>query len=141
MNAVQRFLSVVTNSFSKEEGPQTTSREMAAIPFKVKRRLGPNDRIVYLEESNSFDVGLCKIRLDKMFQQQWFDVCVVRDCASLLKVSLFNTSHTMDRLRVIHCVHWDQMPVELREMIPEMISEVFTEGAYTHLADQVISDQ
>lgn len=141
MNAVQRFLSVVTNSFAKEERDPTTSRDVAMIHFKVKRRLGPNDRIVYLEESDPFDVGLCKISLDKMFQRGWFDICVVRECVKLLKVSLFNTSHTMDRLHVIHCVHWDQMPVELRDMIPEMISEVFTEGAYSKLADQVISDQ
>ncbi len=141
MNAVQRFLSVISNSFDKEERVQTSSKDVAMVPFKIKRRVGPNDRIVYLEESNPFDVGLCKISLDKMFQRGWFDICVVSECAKLLKVSLFNTSHTMDRLRVIHCVHWDQMPVELREMIPEMISEVFTEGAYTALANQIVSNQ
>lgn len=139
MNTVQKFLSVLSDAISS--GSRTSSQSLAVVPLTVKRKLGPNERIVYLEESDPIDVDLCRISLGKMFRKSWFDICVVRECADLLRVSMFETSKSMDRLHALHCVHWDQMSPAIREMIPELISEIFTEGAYPGNVGSVVSEQ
>jgi hypothetical protein len=99
------------------------------------------DRIVFLEESDRFDVGICKVKLNKMFNSSFFSICEVRECIELLRLSMTNTDHTVNRLRALHCISWGDMPKELRECLPEMLSDVFTEGAYSELTENIISDQ
>lgn len=142
MNAVQKFLVAVGNSFSSSE--RSTSQEVAlsnAGTRFIKRRPSMVDRIVFLEGTDPFDVGICKVKLNNMFNSSFFSICEVRECAKLLRVSTTFTSRTMDRLSALHCTHWDKMPRELVECIPEMISEVFTEGAYPEPIGEIISDQ
>lgn len=140
MNAVQQFISTVCGAFTNQSS--TPSMEVSVPRTRlVKRKTPMVDRLVFLEESNPFDVGLCKMALDKMFRSSFFSVCEVTECISLLKLSQVDTGHTLDRLRMVHCVHWDQMPAGLRECIPGMISEILTEGAYSENPESVISDQ
>ena len=139
MNSLQRFLVVLKNARGTDE--RTATQEVAIAPLKVKRRLGPNDRIVYLEESNPVDVNFCRVSMGNMFSKGWFDICPVRDCMELLGVSRYNTENTFERLRLLHCVHWGSMPADMREQIPEMISELFTEGAYPGNLGDIVSDQ
>lgn len=139
MNALERFMVVLTN----RRGPDVPRavQEVAVAPLKVKRRLGPHDRIVYLEESDPVDVNFCRISMRNMFSKGWFDICPVRACMDLLGVSTFHTEKTYERLRLLHCVNWSNMSAEIREQIPEMISEIFTEGAYPGNLGEIVSDQ
>lgn len=140
MNVVQKALVFVSNAFSQNP---SDSMEVSVVtsPRLVKRRPRMIDRIVFLEESNSFDVHLCKMALDKMFRSSFFSICEVRECVKLLKLSQSYTTHTMERLHMIHCVHWSDMDPGLRELIPGMISEIMTEGAYSENPDLVVSNQ
>lgn len=142
MNAVQKFLLSLSNSFGS--GSPSSSQELSAGSSStkfVKRLPSVVDRIVFLEGTDPFDVGICKVKLNKMFTSSFFSICEVRECAELLKVSMNPTVRTMERLRALHCMDWRVMPVELRGCIPEMISEIFTEGAYLEPTGEIISYQ
>lgn len=129
MNPLQQFIVAIGSAFN--QGTPSESREVEVVQNRlVRRKPRMIDRIVFLEESNQFDVGLCRMALDKMFRSSFFSICEVRECATLLKLSTTDTGHTLNRLHMIHCVHWADMDPGLRELIPGMISEVMTEGAY-----------
>lgn len=97
----------------------------------IPRKQSMTDMIVFLDNHDKFDVALCKTRLDTMFRSSFFDICAVRESMDLLKVSISETEYIFDRLRMLHCVHWRDMAPEFKELIPHMISEIFTEGAYS----------
>ena len=139
MNPIQLLMIALTRATNS--GERSPNQSLAVAPLKVKRRLGPNERIVYLEESNPVDVNFCRVSMGNMFSKGWFDICPVTDCMKILGVSRFNTEKTYERLRLLHCVHWGQMPADIREQIPEMISEIFTEGAYPGNLGDIVSDQ
>jgi hypothetical protein len=60
--------------------------------------------------------------LNAMMAKGYFDICTVDSVAELLGVSV-RGSDAYKTLRPLHCVHWPQMPQELREAVPGLIQE------------------
>lgn len=57
----------------------------------------------------------------KLFDQSFFDICTVD---SLMKLVGTNAStHAYTQLRALHCVHYADMPKDLRERIPHLVRE------------------
>lgn len=107
----------------------------------VERKPKIVDRLVFLSDQDPFDVALVKTKFDKMFRSSFFSVCEVTDAVDFLKLSVVDTRRTLQRLRMLHCLNWDDMEPSLRLLIPEMISEILTEGAYTMVPDPVVATQ
>lgn len=142
MNAVQKFLMSITSSMGTAE--RSAAQEVAVVGSTRVIRRPPSmvDRIVFFDDTDPFDVGICKVKLNAMFTSSFFSICEVTECVKLLKVSTTFTGRTLERLRSLHCMNWNKMPKELIDCIPEMISEIFTEGAYPETTTrQVVSDQ
>ena len=60
--------------------------------------------------------------INKMLQANYFDICTVD---AILKVlHLPAGGEIYDVLRTLHCIHYAQMPKELRDAIPEMLQAV-----------------
>lgn len=145
MNKLQLFIAKFTDrntTYDKEYASVETlpsARSSGHATRTVPRRPSAVSLIVFLDDIDPFDVGLVKMSLDKMFRSSFFSICEVTEAMSLMKLSRSNTQKTLQRLRMLHCVHWCDMPKEVNGRIPGMISELFTEGAF--LGDNVVSDQ
>jgi hypothetical protein len=107
----------------------------------IARKQSTVDRLVFLDDHDPFDVALVKMKLDKMFRSSFFSICEVTEAVDFLKLSTVDTKHTLNRLRLLHCTHWYGMDKNLKELIPEMISEILTEGAYVSVPSGVVSTQ
>ena len=56
-----------------------------------------------------------------LFDKDWFDICVLD---KLLKViDARKAGPAYDMLRLMHCVHYDKMPPDLRDRIPHLVNE------------------
>lgn len=60
--------------------------------------------------------------LNKMLKSSYFDICTVDSIMKILQLPA--DGEVYDILRTLHCVHYAQMPKELREAIPEMLQSV-----------------
>ena len=60
--------------------------------------------------------------LNEMLEANYFDICTVD--AMLKVLHLPAGGEIYDVLRTLHCIHYAQMPKELRDAIPEMLQEV-----------------
>lgn len=61
-----------------------------------------------------------QVALKKMVSQGYFDICTIDGILKL--TGSLPHSETYNQLRLIHCVHYKEMPNELLEAIPDMIS-------------------
>lgn len=57
--------------------------------------------------------------LNNMMLKHYFDICAVDSAAKLLNVNRGGDAY--DILHALHCVHWEKIPVELRDSIPDLI--------------------
>ena len=136
MNKVQETFNAIAAYFSNRSEP--TLPEVIRVP---RQKLSMNERIVYLDTQCPIDISLCKSSLNEMFQKRWFDLLVVDRCMDLLKVSRTETGKSFDRLRLLHCVDWAKMTEEVRDLIPVLISDLFTEGSYSAHVSSIVSEQ
>lgn len=120
----------------------TPATEVSSYGTRViERKPRMVDRLVFLSDQDPLDVALAKTKLDKMFRSSFFSICEVTDTIDFLKLSVVDTRKTLQRLRMLHCMDWGDMDPNLRLLIPEMISEILTEGAYAPTPDPVVSTQ
>jgi hypothetical protein len=62
--------------------------------------------------------------LQKMISvQHYFDVCTIQNCAELCQICI--PDERMTAYRSIHCVHWNQMLPDFRQLIIAMILDDF----------------
>ncbi len=57
--------------------------------------------------------------LNKMVTQGYFDITTIDNIAKLMELVPDRKQYT--ELRLLHCVHYDQMPAEMISMLPEKI--------------------
>ena len=57
-------------------------------------------------------------------KRSFFSICEVRDAAKVLGVPAGGEAY--DMLNQLHCVHWADMPLEIRKVVPELIREVLS---------------
>ena len=61
--------------------------------------------------------------LQSMFAKSYFDVCTIRDCATMVKLVV--PKETEDFLRAAHCVQWGDMEPEFRQAVTAMVMVLF----------------
>jgi|SRR5882724_5043130 len=60
--------------------------------------------------------------LNKMLRQSYFDICTLDKCADLMGIALKgNPDYKI--LSTLHCVHYAEMPTDLRLSIPMLIKD------------------
>lgn len=77
--------------------------------------------------------------LNHTLKSSYFDVCALDKAAKLLDVNPKGEAY--DTLHAIHCVHYDKMPPQLREAIPDLIKQCLGREItyqFTHLKQEVI---
>lgn len=58
-----------------------------------------------------------------MFQKGWIDICAIRECLKLAGVVPVGESYAL--LSALHCVNFKDMPAELVERLPGLLTDVF----------------
>lgn len=62
--------------------------------------------------------------LQKMLQvQNYFDVCTINNCAKICQLCI--PDERMDIYRSIHCIQWNEMTQEYRQIIVAMVLDDF----------------
>ena len=61
--------------------------------------------------------------LRNLFKKGFFDICVVKDCAELLKLKIPETRLLLYRTQ--HCIHWKDMEPQFRDALIAMILDDF----------------
>lgn len=56
-----------------------------------------------------------------LFEKDWFDICVLDKLLKILDGR--KSGKAYDMLRLMHCVHYDRMPPDLRARIPQLVNE------------------
>lgn len=67
-------------------------------------------------------------KLNKMMRDSHFDICTVDQAIKVLGSVPDGRAYNI--LRTLHCVHWSEMPVELREAVPALIERCISVPAH-----------
>lgn len=117
---------------SDHKGVETFYETLKSTKSHIRvasRNKRSQDDIVYPIEAGEDNIVFAKMAIDKMYQKGFFDVCTVDSCMKLMEVRMTSyTSKVYAKLRVIHCVHFQDMPEGVFDRLPNMISEIFLEG-------------
>jgi hypothetical protein len=64
---------------------------------------------------------VCRTALNNMLKGSHFSICTID---SILKIiNVHPNRNAYDMLHALHCVHYKDMPVELRKILPNLIRE------------------
>ena len=64
--------------------------------------------------------------LNEMMAGSHFNVCTIDRIATMLSVNAKGEAYEV--LHTLHCIHWDKMPGELREAVPDLIRQCLGVG-------------
>ena len=82
---------------------------------------------------NAMETLAAKTALKKMVEQGYFDICTVDN---VLKISGgIPNSREYQTLRLLHCVHYKDMPAELLKELPNVIKRVVESPALEFYID------
>lgn len=85
-----------------------------------------------MDETTRLVVGTA---MRAMIQKGWINISAIQDC---LKLSgIIPHAGSLSLLQALHCVHFTDMPDELRERIPGMLRDVFSGMDVQSLVDAV----
>lgn len=71
------------------------------------------------------------LNVEKMLCGSHFDICPIRSVITDFEIPQSPDSHVaMDILHSIHCVNYSKLPKGMAQRIPELLSCVFTGGAF-----------
>jgi len=112
-------------------------RERKAKDFTLKtyRKKSPVEEIVFPEPENPDSPwqqqALANLvrKTHEMFEKGWFSVCIPSDAVEQFNVAQNGAARmAYEKLRVLHCVHFDQMNPKLYAQIPALMTCMFTGG-------------
>ena len=78
------------------------------------------------EEVNAIDETtrlVIATAMRRMFESEWLDITCIDRCLKLARMHPPTRAHEL--LRALHCVKYSDMPRELAERLPGLISECF----------------
>jgi hypothetical protein len=62
----------------------------------------------------------------KMLRSDYFSICTVDNVCKLIGARQDGAAY--DMLRTLHCVHYREMPQDVREVLPALMREVFSQA-------------
>ena len=96
----------------------------------------PSDR--FLDTSRKLDAKVAVMALNHMAEKGYFSICTYEECQKLLKVHI--PKATMDRLHVLHCVHFSAMPPDVLGFVEAACRELFTARSFDLLGPVTIDE-
>jgi len=87
--------------------------------------------------SNEIKMMAAQAALRKMVEGNSFSICTIDTIAEMLDVKPDRDTYQV--LRTLHCVHYNQMPPELLEKLPELIHKALTSPAFEASRINVVS--
>ena len=80
-----------------------------------------------LQASQNVDLkmSIALTAVARMLKSNYFDVCTVDKVCRLIGASAQGPAY--DMLNTLHCVHYSDMPPQVRECIPALMREVFSQ--------------
>ncbi len=79
---------------------------------------------------------IAQVAINKLFTDNYFSVCKLNDVMDMLGKGRRN-SKIYKQLHALHCVHYADMSEELRNQIPYMVNELFTNKPASEAATNV----
>lgn len=76
--------------------------------------------------------------LRKMVEGNYFDICTIDNVVKMLDVKPDRDTYQV--LHTLHCVHYNQMPPELLEKLPELIHKALTSPSFEASRINVVSN-
>lgn len=73
---------------------------------------------------NETKMMVAKVALAKAINNNYLDICTINKVIDLLGARRSGDAYKI--LSTLHCVHYEDMPMELRERIPLLINEILT---------------
>lgn len=87
--------------------------------------------------SSEIKMMAAQAALRKMVEGDYFDICTIDKIVRMLEVKPDRGVYEV--LSTLHCVHYNQMPAELLERLPELIHKVLTSPAFEASRINVVS--
>ena len=83
-----------------------------------------------LRESQKTDLkmAIAVTAVTKMMKDTYFSICSVDSVCKVIGASTHGSAY--DMLRALHCIHFVDMPKEVRESIPALMREVFKQAVF-----------
>lgn len=72
--------------------------------------------------SKDLTAEVVRTSLNHMFRQGWLSICTIDKVAALLNIHPGRTA-AYRKLSALHCVHFNEMPPEVREAVPKWIMD------------------
>jgi len=79
---------------------------------------------------------VAQVALNKLFEDNHFSICKLNDVMDLLGKGRRN-SKIYKQLHTLHCVHYEDMPDDLKNQIPYMVNELLTNKPSSQAATEV----
>lgn len=79
---------------------------------------------------------VAQVALNKLFNEKHFSICKLDEVMTMLGKGRRN-SKIYQQLSALHCVHYEDMPDELRNQIPFMVNELLTNSPIANQATAV----
>lgn len=92
---------------------------MSNTPTLVRFRA--TDTVPGSDSRKMMRVMAAEVALNKMFTDERFSICTVREACEALGAKLTPEAEAI--LHPLHCVNWDQIPAGLKAEIPHLIKE------------------
>lgn len=95
------------------------------------------ERSLSTHQINETKMMVARVALEKVIKSTYLDICTVNKVIDLLGARRSGEAYKI--LSTLHCVHYDDMPVTLRERIPLLINEILTTPTKTSdVVDQAL---
>lgn len=73
---------------------------------------------------SAFEKEAIRLSLVRMFRPSgWFDICTIDTAARLIGIVI--PRNTYEALRLLHCVHWNEMSQEMRQETAKTVLSIF----------------
>jgi hypothetical protein len=130
MKSISQLVRLVSQSDSSQdtgserENQNLNMNEDTSTQFGTSGVNPSNTRLNPLEQRIQL---VAQTALNKLFTKDHFDICTLRNVIEAIGKG--NKSHpSYKQLQALHCVDYAEMPKALRDQIPMMVNEVFTDS-------------
>lgn len=72
---------------------------------------------------------IAQTAIERMFRSSgWVDICTIDKCCEMLRIVPPKDHH--DMLQALHCVHWNEMDQETRDIVKMCVLDIFKQEPF-----------
>lgn len=130
MKSISQLVRLVSQSASssdtgsESQNQNLNTKEDTSMPLG---NFGVNQSNMLLSPQDQRTQLVAQTALNKLFTERHFSICTLD--AVIDAIGKGNSNHpTYKQLRALHCIDYAEIPKSLRDQIPAMVNEVFTDA-------------